>query len=88
MYERPVFYKTDLLPIIAFRRPTLTLTKPTSRFRFNKLISKTNFDHIHYAYDVTSKDLALVQQELKKVLEQHSITFVIAIENHSIRGVL
>ena len=66
----------------------MKLTKPTSRFRFNKLVSQTKLDHIHYAYDVTSKDLALVQQELRKVLEQHSITFVIAIENHSPRGVL
>ena len=66
----------------------MKLTKPTSRFRFNKLVSQTNLDHIHYAYDVTSKDLALVQQELRKVLEEHSITLVVALENHSPRGVL
>ena len=66
----------------------MKLTKPTSRFRFNKLISQTNFDHIHYAYDVTSKDLALVQQELRKVLEEHSVTLIVALENHSTKGVL
>ena len=66
----------------------MKLTKPTSRFRFNKLISKTNFDHIHYAYDVTSKDLALVQQELRKVLQEHSVTLIVELENHSPRGIL
>lgn len=66
----------------------MKLTKPTSRFRFNKLVSQTNFDHIHYAYDVTSNDLAVVQQELRKILERHSITLVVALENHSTRGVL
>ena len=66
----------------------MKLTKTTSRFKFNKLVSLTPMDNIHYAYDVTSKDVSLVQQELRKVLEQHSITLVVALENHSQKGVL
>lgn len=66
----------------------MKLTKTTSRFKFNKLVSQTLMDHIHYAYDITEKDVSSAQQELRKVLEQHSITFLVAIENHLRRGVL
>ena len=66
----------------------MKLTKTTSRFEFNKLLSQTPMGHIHFAYDVTSKDLALVQQELRKVLEEHSVTLIVALENHSTKDVL
>ena len=62
----------------------MKLTKTTSRFKFNKLVR----DHIHYAYDITEKDVPLVQQELRKVLEEHSVTLIVALENHSTKGVL
>ena len=66
----------------------MKLTKTTSRFKFNKLVSQTPMDHIHYAYDITEKDVSLVQQELRKVLEEHSVTLIVALENHSTKGVL
>lgn len=66
----------------------MKLTKPTTRFRFNKLVSQTPMDHIHYAYDITEKDVSVVQQELRKVLREHSVTLIVALENHSPRGVL
>ena len=38
----------------------LKLTKTTGRFNFNKLVSPPPIDHIHFAFDVTSKDLEAV----------------------------
>lgn len=89
MCERPVFPKPLYYQYsFALGDQLLKLTKTTSRFKFNKLVSQTPMDHIHYAYDITEKDVPLVQQELRKVLEEHSITLVVALENHSPRGVL
>ena len=59
----------------------LKLTKTTSRFNFNKLVSLPPIDHIHFAFDVTSKDLEVVQQETQRLLEQRSIRSVVALEN-------
>ena len=89
MYERPVFLKPIYQQYsFALGDQLLKLTKTTSRFKFNKLVSQTPIDYIHYAYDITEIDVSLVQQELRKVLEEHSITLVVALENHSPRGVL
>jgi len=65
----------------------LKLTKTTSRFNFNKLVSLPPIDHIHFAFDVTSKDLEVVHQEIQRLQEQRSIRSVMALANYFPRGV-
>jgi len=68
----------------------LTLTKLTSRYKFNKMISMSRLENIHFAIDVTPDTLDEVIAELKEQMSEnnHSITFVCAFENRSPRGVL
>ena len=63
------------------------MLKKTSRFKLNKLISETPADNIHFALDVTNKQLSQVQTELKKITATESCT-IIVIPNKSQRAVL
>lgn len=65
----------------------MIMLKKTSRAKLNKFISETPADDIQFALDVTSKNLAQTQAELKKIAASDSFTLIV-IANKSQRGIL
>ena len=63
------------------------MLKKTSRAKLNKFINATPADDIQYALDLTSKNLAQTQTELKKIAALGSFTLIV-IANKSQRGIL
>ena len=63
------------------------MLKKTSRYKLNKMIADTPADNIHFALDVTNKQLSQVQTELKKITATDSFTLIV-ISNKSQKGIL
>jgi hypothetical protein len=63
------------------------MVRETSRYRLNKFISETPMAKISYQPDVTSSDLAQIQNELEKGANHTSLT-IIVVDNLTTKSIL